>query len=79
MQGALAADLPDWRRVLRGGWYLALPLVVLLAQLARGHSTGVAAFWGILTRSLVSWFRTRRAGWDRRRSGPRWSRAPATR
>ena len=56
MQGALAADLPDWRRVLRGGWYLALPLVVLLAQLARGHSTGVAAFWGILTALGVSWF-----------------------
>ena len=57
MEGAQAADLPDWRRVLRGGWYLALPLVVLLGQLARGHSTGVAAFWGILTALLVSWVR----------------------
>ncbi len=57
MEGAQAADLPDWRRVLRDGWYLALPLVVLLGQLARGHSTGVAAFWGILTALLVSWIR----------------------
>jgi TRAP transporter 4TM/12TM fusion protein len=57
MQGARVEDLPDWRRVLRGGWYLALPLVVLLMQLARGHSTGVAAFWGILTALLVSWIR----------------------
>ncbi|HSL69740.1 MAG TPA: TRAP transporter fused permease subunit [Longimicrobiales bacterium] len=57
MQGAQAADLPDWRRVLGDGWYLALPLVVLLAQLARGHSTGVAAFWGILTALVVSWIR----------------------
>ena len=57
MQGAQAEDLPEWRRVLGQGWYLALPLVVLLAQLARGHSTGVAAFWGILTALVVSWVR----------------------
>ncbi|HEY7443806.1 MAG TPA: TRAP transporter fused permease subunit [Vicinamibacterales bacterium] len=57
MQGAQAEELPDWRRVLQGGWYLALPLVVLLGQLARGHSTGVAAFWGILTALVVSWIR----------------------
>jgi TRAP transporter 4TM/12TM fusion protein len=57
MQGAQAEDLPDWRRVLRNGWYLALPLVVLLAQLARGHSTGVAAFWGIFAALVVSWIR----------------------
>ena len=30
---------------------------MLLGQLARGHSTGVAAFWGILTALLVSWIR----------------------
>ncbi|MGH9147635.1 MAG: DUF3394 domain-containing protein, partial [Vicinamibacterales bacterium] len=57
MQGAQAEDLPDWRRVLQGGWYLALPLAVLLGQLARGYSTGVAAFWGILTALVVSWIR----------------------
>jgi TRAP transporter 4TM/12TM fusion protein len=57
MQGASANELPDWRRVFVQGWYLALPLVVLLAQLARGHSTGVAAFWGTLTAVAVSWVR----------------------
>jgi TRAP-type uncharacterized transport system fused permease subunit len=44
MQGAQAEELPDWRRVLQGGWYLALPLVVLLGQYrcrrVLGHSHG---------------------------------------
>lgn len=57
LQGARAEELPDWRRALLGGWYLALPLVVLVAQLARGHSTGVAAFWGTLAALAVSWVR----------------------
>jgi len=57
LQGADAADLPDWRRLLGRGWYLALPLVVLLAQLVRGYSPGVAAFWGILAAVFVSWMR----------------------
>jgi TRAP transporter 4TM/12TM fusion protein len=57
MQGAHVDDLPDWRHVLGGGWYLALPLVVLIMQLARGHSTGVAAFGGILAALAVSWIR----------------------
>ena len=52
-----AADLPDWRGLLWSGWYLALPLVVLLAQLVRGYSPGIAAFWGIVTAVVVSWMR----------------------
>ena len=52
-----AADLPDWRGLLWSGWYLALPLVVLLAQLVRGYSPGVAAFWGIVTAVVVSWLK----------------------
>ncbi len=50
-------DLPDWRLVLRRDWYLALPLAVLLMQLARGLSPGVAAFWGIVAAVVVSWLR----------------------
>ena len=57
LQGPAATDLPDWRSVLRSGWYLALPLVVLLAQLVRGYSPGIAAFWGIVTAVFVSWMR----------------------
>jgi TRAP transporter 4TM/12TM fusion protein len=59
MQGPEAADLPDWRALLRDGWHLALPLVVLLAQLLRGYSPGIAAFWGIVAAVVVSWIRAR--------------------
>jgi TRAP transporter 4TM/12TM fusion protein len=59
LQGAAAEDLPDWRVLLWEGWYLALPLVVLLTQLVRGYSPGVAAFWGIITAVFVSWMRAR--------------------
>jgi TRAP transporter 4TM/12TM fusion protein len=62
-------DLPDWRAVLRRDWYLALPLAVLLVQLARGFSPGVAAFWGILAAIAVSWVR------PHTRMGPRDIRA----
>ncbi|MBI4520338.1 MAG: TRAP transporter fused permease subunit, partial [Gemmatimonadetes bacterium] len=52
---AETADLPDWRGVLRRGWYLVLPLAVLLAQLVGGRSPGVAAFWAIVATVIVSW------------------------
>lgn len=57
LAGAPGEDLPQWRQVLKRGWYLALPLVVLLVQLARGYSPGVAAFWAIVATVIVSWFR----------------------
>jgi TRAP-type uncharacterized transport system fused permease subunit len=57
LRGPEELELPDWRAVLRRGWYLALPLVVLLGQLVRGYSPGVAAFWGILAAVSVSWIR----------------------
>ncbi len=57
LKGAEPHDLPDWRAVLRDGWYLVLPLIVMLVQLARGFSPGVAAFWAILAAVAVSWVR----------------------
>ena len=58
LRGADAMELPDWRGVLLRGWYLALPLVVLLVQLLRGYSPGLAAFWGIVSTVVVSWIRS---------------------
>src|SRR5690606_34423558 len=39
------ADVPDWRQVLRHGWFYSLPLVVITVLMMMGRSPGNAAFW----------------------------------
>lgn len=48
-------DVPDWRAVLRGGWYFSLPLVIITVLMMMGRSPGNAAFWATLSCIAVSW------------------------
>lgn len=48
-------DVPDWRQVLRHGWFYALPLVIITALMMMGRSPGNAAFWATLSCIAVSW------------------------
>lgn len=47
--------LPDWRHVLKTGWYFALPLVIITVLMLMGRSPGNAAFWATLSCIAVSW------------------------
>jgi TRAP transporter 4TM/12TM fusion protein len=47
MQGIAAAELPDWRAVLKRDWPAASPLIVLLCVLFSDFTPYLAAFWGI--------------------------------
>lgn len=50
-------DVPDWRGVLRHGWFYALPLVIITVLMMMGRSPGNAAFWATLSCIAVSWVR----------------------
>ncbi|HKI64952.1 MAG TPA: TRAP transporter large permease subunit, partial [Burkholderiales bacterium] len=43
------AQLPSFREVLKRGWHLMLPLVVLIGLLAYGFSAMLAGFWAIVS------------------------------
>jgi TRAP-type uncharacterized transport system fused permease subunit len=49
----LPASLEGWRR----GWYLLLPIVVLIAVMVAGYSPQFAAFYAIVSTVAVSWLR----------------------
>jgi TRAP transporter 4TM/12TM fusion protein len=49
--------IPKLGRVLRRGWYLALPFAILVALLILGYSPNYAAFWTIASVIAVSWIR----------------------
>ena len=48
------SELPDWRKVLKDGWYLSIPLFVLVGVLVAGFSPAIAALWGALACIIVS-------------------------
>lgn len=48
------AELPDWRKVLKEGWYFSIPLMVLVIFLMLDYSPGRCALWAALTCILVS-------------------------
>ncbi|MFN3986463.1 MAG: TRAP transporter permease [Rhodocyclaceae bacterium] len=47
--------LPDWRHVLKTGWYFSLPLVIITVLMMMGRSPGNAAFWATLSCIVLSW------------------------
>jgi TRAP transporter 4TM/12TM fusion protein len=57
LRGLPAEELPRLRDVWRRGWYLFLPVAVLIGTLVAGYSPQVAVFYGILSTIVVSWFR----------------------
>jgi TRAP transporter 4TM/12TM fusion protein len=56
LKGIPAEDVPQVADTLRQGWFLALPIVVVVAFLLQGYSPGYAAFWGAVATIPMSWF-----------------------
>ncbi|MFW6031392.1 MAG: TRAP transporter permease [Myxococcota bacterium] len=56
LKGIPANEVPPLARTLREGWFLAIPIVVVVVLLLMGRSPGYAAFWGVATSIPISWF-----------------------
>ncbi len=67
LRGLPASELPRTREVWARGWYLFLPIAVLIGSLMAGYSPQVAALYGMISRVG---FAGKRA-WARRGSGKR--------
>ncbi len=57
LRGLPGEELPRGLEVWKRGWYLLLPIVVLIAVMLAGYSPQFAAFYGIIFTVVVSWFR----------------------
>ena len=55
LRGLRADELPRLGDVLRRGWYLFLPILVLMGALISGYAPGTAAVYGIVTAIALSW------------------------
>ena len=56
LKGMPVNELPKLSDTLRTGWYLSLPLILVVTLLIMGRSPGYAAFFGTLATIPVSWF-----------------------
>lgn len=56
LKGMPVEEIPKLGETLRTGWYLSLPLIILVSLLLMGRSPGYAAFWGTVATIPVSWF-----------------------
>jgi TRAP transporter 4TM/12TM fusion protein len=57
LRGLPREELPRSGEVWKRGWYLLLPIVVLIGVMLAGYSPQFAAFYGIIFTIVVSWFR----------------------
>lgn len=76
LHGVVGDEVPHWKAVLRGGWFYALPLVIMTVMMLSGYSPSKAAFWATLSCIAVSWVRPEtRMGfkeiWDAIQTGAR--------
>jgi TRAP transporter 4TM/12TM fusion protein len=55
LRGLRGDELPRLGDVLRRGWYLFLPIIVLMGALISGYAPGTAAVYGIATAIALSW------------------------
>jgi TRAP transporter 4TM/12TM fusion protein len=56
LRGLTKAELPRLGDVMRKGWYLFFPIIVLMGALINGYSPGSSAVFGIVTGIALSWF-----------------------
>ena len=56
LRGLTKAELPRLVTVMRQGWYLFFPIIVLMGALISGYSPGSSAVFGIATAIALSWF-----------------------
>jgi TRAP transporter 4TM/12TM fusion protein len=57
LRGLPAERIPRLGSVAREGWYLLLPIVILIGALVLGHSPPLAVVYAIGATIVVSWFR----------------------
>jgi len=57
LRGLPREELPRSVEVWKRGWYLLLPIIVLIGVMLIGYSPQFAAFYGIIFTVVVSWFR----------------------
>jgi len=57
IRGLPPEELPRSRDVWRRGWYLLLPIAVLIAVMVSGYSPQMAVLYGIISTVVISWFR----------------------
>jgi TRAP transporter 4TM/12TM fusion protein len=57
LRGLPAEELPRAREVWKRGWYLLLPIAVLIAVMIAGYSPQMAVLYAIVSTVGVSWFR----------------------
>ncbi|HEX2176621.1 MAG TPA: TRAP transporter permease, partial [Nocardioidaceae bacterium] len=48
LQGLPASDLPDWKKVLKQGWYFLIPLALLFTLVVMRFSPAFAGFWAVM-------------------------------
>ena len=66
LSGVLETEIPDAKEVLKNGWHLAIPLVVLITVMILGRSPLYAAAVSIPVTVAASWIRKdTRMTWDR--------------
>jgi TRAP transporter 4TM/12TM fusion protein len=56
LRGLTKTELPRFGTVMRHGWYLFFPIIVLMGALINGYSPGSSAVFGIVTAVALSWF-----------------------
>jgi TRAP transporter 4TM/12TM fusion protein len=56
LRGLTSVELPRLGDVMRKGWYLFFPIVVLMGALINGYSPGSSAVFGIVIAIALSWF-----------------------
>jgi TRAP transporter 4TM/12TM fusion protein len=56
LRGLTKAELPRFWEVMKRGWYLFFPIMVLMGALIIGYSPGSSAVFGIATAIVLSWF-----------------------
>jgi TRAP transporter 4TM/12TM fusion protein len=57
LRGLPPEELPRTGEVWSRGWYLLLPIAILIGILVTGYSPQIAALYGMLSTIAVSWFR----------------------
>jgi TRAP transporter 4TM/12TM fusion protein len=48
LQGLPASELPDWKKVLKQGWYFLIPLALLFTLVVMRFSPAFAGFWAVM-------------------------------
>ncbi|MQA62754.1 MAG: TRAP transporter fused permease subunit [Actinophytocola sp.] len=66
LRGLPASELPDWKVVLKQGWYFLIPLALLFTLVVMRFSPAFAGFWAVVAVAVIGVtvpYRGRRMGW----------------